>query len=172
MPRTATPVGQDSTPEERAESLKERIYVTFTSLAVVLALREHDDGSAGRAATTLLITVAGTLLAVLVADLLSHLVVHAAVPTPRELRHMTAVSTRSMGVVIAPLILLAMAHFGVLTLSAALRVSTIILIATLGFVSYLAVRRVPLRPWIKPIVLAAEIALAAAVVALELLAHG
>jgi hypothetical protein len=94
------------------------------------------------------------------------------VPTPRELRHMTAVSTRSMGVVIAPLILLAMAHFGVLTLSAALRVSTIILIATLGFVSYLAVRRVPLRPWIKPIVLAAEIALAAAVVALELLAHG
>ena len=32
-----------STPEQRAEVLKERIYVTFTSLAVVMALSSHAD---------------------------------------------------------------------------------------------------------------------------------
>jgi len=32
-----------STPEQRAEVLKERIYATFTSLAVVMTLSSHAD---------------------------------------------------------------------------------------------------------------------------------
>jgi hypothetical protein len=48
--------------EERATQLKERIYVTFTALAVVLALSSHaSEVSAGEVATTLLITVIVTL---------------------------------------------------------------------------------------------------------------
>ena len=72
---------------ERAERLKERVYITFTALAVVLALQSHAE-SAARATVTLLIAVVGTLLAVFVADIVSHLAVHAALPTSRELRHM------------------------------------------------------------------------------------
>src|SRR4051812_50082596 len=76
---------------ERAERLRERIYVTFTSLAVVLTLRAHvEELSAGRAALTLVIVVSGTLLAVLVADFVSHLMVHEKLPSEREFRHMLA----------------------------------------------------------------------------------
>ena len=83
-----------STPEQRAEVLKERIYVTFTSLAVVMALSSHaDELTPGSAAVTLLIAVVGTLLAVFVADLVAHIAVHTALPDRAELAHMISVST-------------------------------------------------------------------------------
>lgn len=164
----------DLDPEERAERLKERVYVTFAALAVVLTLRSHgDEVSAGVAASTLLITVGGTLLAVLLADVVSHLVVHAAVPSAREARHMVAVCTQALGVLVLPMIFLAIAAGdGGWTVDGALRASTIALIASLGAVGWLAVRRVRLPRWQKLTVLVAELALGVAVVALELLAHG
>ena len=85
-------------PEQRAEVLKERIYITFTSLAVVLALASHaDELQAGEAARTLLIAVIGTLLAVFVADLVAYITVHAVLPDRAELAHMASVSTRALG---------------------------------------------------------------------------
>src|SRR5690349_4688826 len=91
-------------PEHRAEVLKERIYITFPALAVVLALSSHaEDLHAGGAARTLLIAVVGTLLAVFVADLVAHITVHASLPDRAELGHMVSVSTRALGVVVAPM---------------------------------------------------------------------
>lgn len=164
----------DLSPEERADRLKERVYVTFAALAVVITLRSHgEEVSAGVAATTLLITVGGTLLAVLLADLVSHLVVHAALPSPAEARHMVAVCTQALGVLVLPMIFLAIASGdGGWTVDGALRASTIALVASLGAVGWLAVRRIRLPRWQKLTVLAAELALGVAVVALELLAHG
>ena len=47
----------------RAASLKERVYISFTSLAVVLALRSHaDETTPAAAAVTLSIVVVGSLL--------------------------------------------------------------------------------------------------------------
>ena len=87
-----------STPAQRAEVLKERIYITFTSLAVVMALSAHaDELTPGGAAVTLLIAVVGTLLAVFVADLVAYIAVHATVPDRAELGHMISVSTRALG---------------------------------------------------------------------------
>ncbi len=69
-----------STPVQRAEVLKERIYITFTSLAVVLALSSHvDEVTARGAAVTLMIAVVGTLLAVFVADLVAYIAIHTTV---------------------------------------------------------------------------------------------
>jgi hypothetical protein len=160
------------TPEERADRLKERVYVTFAALAVVLTLRSHGDVTAGVAATTLLITVGGTLLAVLLADVVSHIAVHAALPTAAEARHMVAVCTGALGVLVLPMIFVGIAATGSWTVDGALRASTIALVASLGVVGWLAVRRVALPGWQKLLVLAAEVALGIAVVSLELLAHG
>jgi hypothetical protein len=161
-------------PEERAAQLKERVYVTFAALAVVLTLRSHgEEVAAGVAATTLLITVGGTLLAVLLADVVSHLVAHAAVPTAAQARHMVATCTQALGVLVLPMIFLAVAAGeGGWTVDGALQASTVALVASLGAVAWLAVRRVPLPPRQKLLVLAAEIVLGTAVVGLELLAHG
>ncbi|MFU8945367.1 hypothetical protein ACLRGF_01405 [Mycetocola zhadangensis] len=156
-----------------AERLKERIYVTFTSLTVVLALSSHaHDVTPGKAATTLLIAVTGTLLAVFVADFLTHTVAHAALPSRGQLRHMVGVVVNAIGVVVVPLILLGLAALDAIDVECALSVSSIVLVATLGIVGFLAVRRVRLSFWLKLVLLAAEVVLGLAVVGLELLAHG
>ncbi|WP_217617020.1 hypothetical protein [Cellulomonas sp. GbtcB1] len=172
MDRRARADAPAPTPEERADRLKERVYVTFAALAVVLTLRSHGDVTAGVAATTLLITVGGTLLAVLLADVVSHIAVHAALPTAAEARHMVAVCTGALGVLVLPMIFVGIAATGSWTVEGALRASTIALVASLGVVGWLAVRRVSLPGWQKLLVLAAEVALGIAVVSLELLAHG
>ncbi|MBW0254026.1 hypothetical protein [Cellulomonas sp. PS-H5] len=172
MDRRARADAPAPTPEERADRLKERVYVTFAALAVVLTLRSHGDVTAGVAATTLLITVGGTLLAVLLADVVSHIAVHAALPTAPEARHMVAVCTGALGVLVLPMIFVGIAATGSWTVDGALRASTIALVASLGVVGWLAVRRVALPGWQKLLVLAAEVALGIAVVSLELLAHG
>lgn len=159
--------------EERADKLKERVYVTFTSLAVVLTMASHAEGlTAGRAATGLVIAVAGTLLAVLVADFVAHLAVHQTMPTPTERRHMIAVSAGALSVIGLPLIFLALAGGGVWPLSTALRASIAALVFSLVVIGYLAVRRVSMPVSQRLIVLGAEALLGMIVIALELLAHG
>lgn len=159
--------------EVRAERLKERIYVTFTGLAVVVALRSHgNELTAAAAAVTLIITVAGTLLAALVADLMSHLAIRAAVPTGAQLRHMVGLSLGSITVIGVPLAFLLAASLGIWTTATALRASSFALVATLVLVSYLAVRRVKLPGWARLVILFGEFFLGLLVLILELLAHG
>jgi hypothetical protein len=102
----------------------------------------------------------------------SHIAVHAALPTAAEARHMVAVCTGALGVLVLPMIFVGIAATGSWTVDGALRASTIALVASLGVVGWLAVRRVSLPGWQKLLVLAAEVALGIAVVSLELLAHG
>lgn len=157
--------------EARAEHLKERIYVTFTALAVVLALREHHE-SGEHVLAVFAITLAGTVLAVFIADVISHVVVHAALPRHEELRHVARVSFGALGGLVAPILFLVLGAVDVWAPERALRAATIALVAALAAIAWIAVRRVRL-PWTqKLLVLSAELVLGAAVVALEVLAHG
>jgi hypothetical protein len=64
MPRDEQPQ-----PHQLVPYLKERIYVTFIGLAVLLALNTHpDDTSAGAVAGSLVIAAVGAGLAGLVSD--------------------------------------------------------------------------------------------------------
>ncbi|MEV6301112.1 hypothetical protein AB0M02_17015 [Actinoplanes sp. NPDC051861] len=161
----------DEERERRAERLKERVYITFTALAVVLALRSH-HASAEEAGLTLLIAVAGTLLAVFVADVVSHIAVHAALPMRTELRHMLAVVFGALGSLVFPFVFIVLALGDMWPIEKSLRAASIALVAALVAIGYAAVRRVRLPLWQKLIVLFAEFALGVAVVGLELLAHG
>lgn len=161
----------DPTAQQRAEHLKERVYITFTALAVVLAQRAHAE-SAGRAASVLFIAVIGTLLAVFLADVVSHLAVHASLPTAPELRHMVRVSFGTLGAVGLPFAFMGLAAAGVWTLDGALRASTIALVAALAVIGWVAARRVPLSFGQRLVVLFGEFALGLAVIGLEVLAHG
>ncbi|MFJ6538297.1 hypothetical protein ACIQH5_18890 [Paenarthrobacter sp. NPDC091711] len=159
--------------QHRAEALKERVYVTFTGLAVVLALQSHSETlTPGEAASTLAITVVGTLLAVFVADFVSHLAVHAKTPSRSELAHMARTSFGAFGAIVLPLIFIAVAAMGRWSVETSLRASTVALITALVLIGYLAVRRVKMSWRKKVIVLGAEFLLGLAVVGLELLAHG
>jgi len=157
---------------QRAASLKERVYIIFTSLAVVLALRSHaDETTPAAAAATLSIVVIGSLLGIFVADLLSHLTVHSTLPTGAELHHMIAVSADGLGVLVTPLLLLTAAGLGLWSTAVALGWAIVVLVVSLAVVGFLAIRRleIPLRH--KAAIMFAEVVLSLLVIGLELLAH-
>jgi hypothetical protein len=163
--------GTGDTAEARAEQLKERVYITFTALAVVIALRERVP-TAEEAALSLLIVVTGTLLAVFVADVVSHIAVHERLPSREELRHMLRVSFGSLGALALPFVFIGLAVADVWTIAGALRAASIALVAALVVIGYVAARRARLTVWQRLVVLFAEFGLGVAVVGLELLAHG
>lgn len=127
---------------QRSEALKERIYVTFTALAVTIAtVREAEHATIGGAALTLLLTVVGTLLAVATAEYIAQMVRDGEVPDRRDIGHILYVCGSSLGVLPAPLAILGLSALGVLDLAAALRIIAIVLVATLVLVTLVAVRR-------------------------------
>ncbi len=164
----------EATKGRRAQALKERVYVTFSALAVVVALQSHGGQhvTAAEAARTLSITVAGTLLAVFVADLVSHLAVHATTPNRSELTTMARVTFGAAGAIILPLAFIGLAGLEAWDVGTALRAAAAALVATLVLVGYLAVRRLRLPWWQRLIALGAEAALGVTVIGMELMAHG
>jgi hypothetical protein len=156
--------------QEHADRLKERVYITFTTLAVVLALRGHGESSA-EAATTFAIVVAGSLLASAVSDVVSHIAVHAALPSRTELRRLARVSTSALYALAVPFVFIALALVGAWTVDRALRASSIALVASLVAVGYLAARRARLPLLYRLLVLFLEFAIGVIVILLELLAH-
>jgi len=158
--------------EARSEALKERIYVTFTALAVTIATeREADHATVGTAALTLLLTVVGTLLAVSVAEYIAQMVRDGEVPDRRDVGHILYVAFSSLGALPAPLAILGLSALGVLDLAAALRIIAIVLVATLVLVTLVAVRRLRVAFGVKLLVLAGVAALGILVLAVELAVH-
>ncbi|MER7446696.1 hypothetical protein [Microbacterium sp. NPDC097977] len=170
--RRAPGPGRSEAGSHRSEALKERIYVTFTALVVTVAsARDVEHQTVGGAASTLALTVLGTLLAVFVADLTASMVTRAALPTGVEIRRMLFVSFGSLGVIVAPMIILGFSAFGQLPLSSALRLTAIVLVATLVVITLIAIFRVRATLWLKLIVLASVALLGIAVLVVELSVH-
>jgi len=156
----------------RAAHLKERIYLTFAALAVVITLSAHGHVTAGEAAITLLVTVMGTLLAVFTADLISHLVVHERLFTAPELRHALTTSFGALGTVALPFVFLGVAGLDLWNAHTALRAAAIALLVSLIAAGWIAVRRMRLTWFQRLVALGAEAALGLAVIGLQVLAHG
>jgi hypothetical protein len=165
------PLDDLETRRERADRLKERIYITFASLAVVLAIDSHGHAVPLDAFLTLLVTVLGTLLAIFVADVISFTVAHERTMRRSELRHAVAASFGTLSAITAPLVFLFLAVLGVWEVETALRASAIALIATLVVIGWVAVHKVELTWWQRLIALGGEAVLALGVVGLQLLAH-
>ena len=158
--------------QQRSEALKERVYVTSTTLAVTIAYeRDVDHATVDGAALTLLLTVLGTLTAVFVADVIAHMVRHSALPSGRELAHLGYVSFGSFGVVVAPMGILGISEAGAIEVATALRAISATLAATLVVVTLLAVRRLRVGPWRKALALAITAALGLAALCVELAVH-
>ena len=158
---------------ERAEAMKERIYATFTGLAIVLVQYENvEHVSANRATLTLLVGIVAITAAGFVADVIAHLTVHAAFPDPAEWGRMLRVSGTAIASAGVPLILLALAAFGVFELEGALRAASIVYLVTLGLIGFVAVRRTHVAWWKQLIALGSLLALGIGVILLQQLAHG
>lgn len=157
---------------ERAEALKERVYATFTGLAIVLVQHgnvEHLDAS--HATYALLIGIVGITVAGFAADMIAHMSVHAAFPTGAELGRMLRIAGSALASAFVPVVLLVLAWTDVLELEAALRAASIVYLATLAVIGYFAVRRTRLGWWQQVAALAILVALGGLVIVLQQLAH-
>ncbi|WP_369371681.1 hypothetical protein AB1046_23450 [Promicromonospora sp. Populi] len=163
----------DDEKEAFAERLRERVYVTFAVLAVILTLLTHAEGlAAGTAAASLTITAVGTVAAAWLAELIAHLAAHGGFPDRAHLRAMTGTSGGALLTLMVPLLALLVAGLGWWEVTTARHVGVGALIASLVLIAWLGVRRASL-PWPARILALGVLAvLAGVVVALKLLAHG
>jgi len=173
--RDDTHLPADATEEERRQAgdrLRERIYVTFTTLAILMATNAHGEAlDSPSILWTIVVSVIGVLLAGLASDLVSHMIVHSTLPEAAEFRHMVAVSSRALGVLVLPLLSIGLAVFDVIDDRTGLVIAIVALIASLAVIVWIAVSRTGLSGWRKLMVLLAIVALGVVVVFLESLAH-
>jgi hypothetical protein len=172
QPATAGQAESAESRREQADHLRERIYLSFAALAVLLAIDAHGQPEPIEAILTLLVTMLGTLLAVFVADVISFMVVHERTMTRHERQHAVFASFGALGAVGLPFIFLGVAAFGIIDMDLALALSTGALVVTLIVIGWRAVHRVKLNWWQRVVALGAEAALALTVIGLQLIAHG
>ena len=164
----------DATEEQRRQAgdrLRERIYVTFTALAILMAMNGHGELDSPTVLWTLVVSVVGVLLAGLASDLVSHMIVHSNLPSVREFRHMAAVSSRALGVLVVPVIAVALAVFDVIEDRTAMTIAIVALIVSLAVIARIAVARSGISGWRQFAALAVLVALGVLVVFLEALVH-
>ncbi|HEX6366957.1 MAG TPA: hypothetical protein VF000_12525 [Agromyces sp.] len=153
-----------------AQALKERVYATFTGLAIVLVLRAHDP-SPQEATSSLVIGVLGITVAGFVAEVIAHLAAHASLPDREELGRMFRIASGAFASVGVPVVLLLCSWPGWITLPTALAVATWVYLGTLGLIGWAAVRRTRLVWWEQLLALFALVVLGGIVIVLQLLAH-
>lgn len=153
--------------------LKERVYVAFTGLAIVLVLYNAPGQLDGAHAFVVLLSgLLGVAVAAFASDVIAHLAVHQHFPYGPELAHLARTSLGALSNAIAPLVLLALAWADVISVMTALILSAYLYIAVLGTVGWLAVRRAHLRAMQKLAALAMLVALALVVLLIQIFAHG
>lgn len=164
---------QRPTPEQLVPYLKERVYVSFIGLAVLLGLGVHtSDTEPLTAVTSLLIAAIGAGSAGLVSEVIAHLGVHGHLPKASEFGQLVRVSSGALATVVLPVLVLLLAVAGWIPVETALTVAIAIMALTLGAVGYLAVFRSSLRWWTKLAVFVALVVFGLVVILVQLLAHG
>lgn len=150
---------------------KERVYATFTGLAIVLVLAASDHPTPEHSFFAVLLGVLGIAAAGFVSDVISHLAVHREFPDRRGWLILLRIGGGAFGTVVLPLILIGLAWAGVIGLDAALRAATIVYLATLAVIGWFAVRRSRLQWWEQLVALLILVALGLGVISLQTLAH-
>ena len=157
-------------PAVLAQALKERVYATFTGLAIVLVLRAHE--TTPRDATfSLVIGVLGITIAGFAAEVIAHLAAHASFPDRDELGRMFRIASGAFASVVVPVVLLLCSWPGWISVETALAASMWVYLATLGLVTWVAVRRTALNWGQRLLALVALVLLGGIVIVLQLLAH-
>lgn len=154
-------------------SIKERIYATFTGLAIVLVQNSNvEHTSAVRASVTLLVGIVAIAVAGFVAELLAHLAVHATFPDRREFGRMLRLTGTAIASAAIPLLVLLLAVWDWIELGTALTIASVVYVAILGLIGYIAVRRTRAPWWKQVIALGILVALGGLAILIQQLAHG
>lgn len=161
---------RESEPVTYAAYLRERVYASFTGLAIVLVVSGSDHPEAQHAFLALVLGVVGIVVAGFVSEVVSHMLTHQVTPDRAEGRHLLRVAGGGLATLTVPAVLLGLAWIGVLDLGFALDLAAFGYVATLGIIGWLAVRRSRLSPRGRLIVFALLLGLGLLVILLQTLA--
>lgn len=159
--------------DERARSLKERVYASFTGLSVVTVMvLAGAHPAAPDAFITLAAAITGISIAGFVAEVLAHLVSHKSLPGRVETITMIRIAGGALASASLPLLALLGAWLGFIPVELALQTGIGIYFFTLAAVAFVATHRTGL-PWRQQILaLAGLVGLGAVVVGVLAVAHG
>jgi len=155
----------------RIRALQERIYATFTGLAIVVAVDATGDGGAWQAFLTVLVGIIGISAAGFLAEVVAYEVGHRRLPSGAEVREMASIAGSALASASIPLIVIALSGFGLLGLELALRLAMAVYAATLVAIFLLAARSTGLRPVQRILSSAMFLVLALLVVGVLFFAH-
>jgi len=155
----------------RTRSLKERIYATFTGLAILAAVVAGGHAAAWDAFLTVLVGVFGISLAGFVAEAVAYQVGHKKLPDRAELGVMGKIALTALGSASVPLIVLALSGFGLLDVDLALRLGMALYAVTLVGIFLVAAHRSGLSALQKLVSSAMFVGVAGLVVGVLLVAH-
>ncbi|HBS09195.1 MAG: hypothetical protein DSY74_06355 [Actinobacteria bacterium] len=150
--------------------LRERIYATFTGLAIVLVVAGSDHAAADHALLALLFGVIGITIAGFVSDVVSHLAVEGEFPHGADWVVLLRVAGGGLSTVVVPGGLMLLGWLEIIDLSTAISAAAIVYVVTLALIGWLAVRRSHARWWERVLALGILIGLGLLVIALQTLA--
>jgi len=133
--------------------LRERLYGAISCLATLAVLTRYtaDDTTGWSRMIDVTVTMGGLWAASLLADWVAHLAVHERAPRGVEWWRMVQASGQILQASLLPLLALATAGIGLFETDTAMWIAKWILVAELGVIALLAVRRTRL-PWWQQIV--------------------
>lgn len=143
----------ESPTEHVVAMLRERLYGAMSCLATLVVLTRYTGGDTDAWARTLdvAVTMGGLWAASLLADWVAHLSVQQQAPRGAEAWRMLQASGQILQAGLLPMLTLGAAGLGLLETDTAMWVAKWILVAELGLIALLAVRRTRL-PWWQQIV--------------------
>jgi len=153
--------------------LRERLYGAISCLATLVVLTRYtaDDTSGWYRMLDVAVTMGGLWAASLLADWVAHLSVHGRSPRGVERWRMLQASGQILQAAVLPLAALATAGIGLLETDTALWVAKWILVAELGLIALLAVRRTRLPWWQQIVTVSFLIAVGLLVIGIKVFAH-
>ncbi|MEE3852004.1 hypothetical protein VZC37_16800 [Gordonia sp. LSe1-13] len=152
--------------------LKERVYATFTGLAIVLTLYNGaDHHSAAYAFEILSMGVLAVILAGFASDGIAHLSVHRHFPRGNEIRTLLRIAGHALETLVVPIGLIVAAWIGILELDTALLIAGFVYIGTLGLTGWLAVRNAEVTWWQKLAALITLVVIGLIVLSVQVFAH-
>ena len=159
--------------EERARAVTERVYASFTGLAIVSVLALNGaHASAVDSFLSLLAGIVGITIAGFAEEVIGYQIGHGKLPDRTELLTMARIAAGAFGSASIALVALASSWIGWLPIDSALQISVGIYFITLAVVALVAARRTRLPRRQQIVALAALIGLGAVVVLVLALAHG
>jgi len=165
---------EDQVPVEHVVSLlRERLYGAISCLATLAVLARYTTAATSAWARMLDVAVAtgGLWAASLLADWVAHLGVYRTSPRGQDLRRMLQSSGQILEAAFLPMVVLAVGGLGGLNTSTATWIASWVLVAELGVIALLAVRRTRLPWWQQALAVALLVGVGVLVLGIKIIAH-